>query len=715
MDREGGRGVTRNAGGNRVLRRERRAAKPMMENLEGRLLLTRAYPFPTVPPNVRNVIFDRAVYTIAIDGPGVLRARPSGQGSVNLDLLGTTDQTVVSIARRNLGPHAPFSALPLNQIDVRTGRLGALVAGNAADLVGTMSSIVGGMSVIQVNAIGPDARVEVLGDLGQLSAGSVSLGPAGRVRVAGDLGTMTAGSVNLDGGMLLVDQSIVGDATIGELRAVNGGRLATGDDVTSLTITGGAQISHEGTLAVGDDLGGLEIGRDLSINLGGRLEVGGDVTGRIGVGGGLGMLGGRLTVGTDLGGLWVSRDTQVGEGGFLLVGRDLSGPVSFGNTLLVDGSFVGVGRDVIGPMTVDNDLILVNDATLAVGRDVRQPLVVGNDLVIAGDANLLIGRNVWGFEVGGNLDTSGVGVVAIGGNLNDLRIDGALIGKGVVGDPDLAVGLDLNGLTVLGFVPTLGSIVNADISIEKSLVGLDARHGIFNSFLTAGVLIDGGEETPSGGNIGPDGPIAVLNSQIRAGVQIRNLLINGDVVSTAPSDPTALPTRIVAGQNRAGVFSPAGNIDNFQITGSLIDAVIAASVVPEGGHGNIEPVPTDINGDGTYDAPAGFLPFGTYGNPGSISNNAPAGYNEFYQFLGYFYDPADPVIDDLILPGAINASFAPTVPSPNEVTPDTRIPLPTKSTVLGGVITTAPPSDDYDSPGFFAADTRGVFVGTLPS
>jgi hypothetical protein len=41
------------------------------------------------------------------------------------------------------------------------------------------------------------------------------------------------------------------------------------------------------------------------------------------------------------------------------------------------------------------------------------------------------------------------------------------------------------------------------------------------------------------------------------------------------------------------------------------------------------------------------------------------------------------------------------------------IALPTKSTVLGGVVST-PHGDSQDFAGIFAADTRGVFVGPLP-
>jgi len=42
------------------------------------------------------------------------------------------------------------------------------------------------------------------------------------------------------------------------------------------------------------------------------------------------------------------------------------------------------------------------------------------------------------------------------------------------------------------------------------------------------------------------------------------------------------------------------------------------------------------------------------------------------------------------------------------------LPLPTKSTVLGGVISTVH-GDEADFAGIFAADARGVFVGPIPS
>ncbi len=87
----------------------------------------------------------------------------------------------------------------------------------------------------------------------------------------------------------------------------------------------------------------------------------------------------------------------------------------------------------------------------------------------------------------------------------------------------------------------------------------------------------------------------------------------------------------------------------------------------------------------------------------------------------------DPTIDDTILPGEINESFAtpPPTAGPTTTTTSTTMgtttttttpttpPLPTKSTVWGGVIST-PHGDNADFAGIFAADTSGVFVGTLP-
>jgi hypothetical protein len=221
-------------------------------------------------------------------------------------------------------------------------------------------------------------------------------------------------------------------------------------------------------------------------------------------------------------------------------------------------------------------------------------------------------------------------------------------------------------------------------------------------------------------NVSPDGPDAVFNSDIRAGVRIDHTTFNANVRSTFVSNPNSAgyPTRIVAGEDRAGTFSSGGVIDNFQITGELIDSVVAASVAPSGGNGTL-PVggygqqtppdgkPGDLGFD-TYDAPAGTTTVTLSGNPQPtvFTNWTELNYVDGkLTGVSYAANTVDPTVDDYIYPGSINPSFA------------VAGGLPSKSTVLGGVVSTSHGTlpDSADFAGLFAADTLGVFVGTLPT
>jgi hypothetical protein len=400
-----------------------------------------------------------------------------------------------------------------------------------------------------------------------------------------------------------------------------------------------------------------------------------------------------------------------------------AGGVTIGPTGHIDIGSLG-GPDSLGGLTLDGGQFTIDG-------DLTGPFNVGSVMIERG------------------------GQFKVGGNLSNLTVGGIFQGQGTSAI-DLKVGLNLINFTVLSGSSNLGSVRGANIDVGKDIAGLDIRHGIFNSLITAGVLIDGSpQNSSSGGNIGPDGANAIFDSQLLAGVQIKNLLINGDVTSdyvTNPKpNPTGYPTRIVAGEvleDRApgkhpqGNFTSAGNIDNFQITGSLIDAVLAASVAPYGGDGTFPPpayapprsvanTPGD-QGFNTYDAPAGFIVGGTLAAPIAFPNFSEASYfNEtFFSRNGnfpegdYLNTSIDPTIDDAILPGEINPSFA-TAPAdlnaasgPAAVimTTTKKLSLPTKSTVPGGVISHQhvgnPDANDFA--GIFADDTRGVFVGTLP-
>ncbi|MFI5460670.1 MAG: hypothetical protein ACHRXM_35085, partial [Isosphaerales bacterium] len=134
-----------------------------------------------------------------------------------------------------------------------------------------------------------------------------------------------------------------------------------------------------------------------------------------------------------------------------------------------------------------------------------------------------------------------------------------------------------------------------------------------------------------------------------------------------------------------------------------------ASVQPYGGTGALPPTPTppnytpptstsDDNGFKTYDEPAGAITV-------TLANGTQVTYPNY---TGPPYDPSsDPTIDDLVLPGgAINPSFVPALGATSS--------LPSKSTVLGGVVSNAH-GDQADFAGIFAANTSEVFVGPLPT
>ena len=190
--------------------------------------------------------------------------------------------------------------------------------------------------------------------------------------------------------------------------------------------------------------------------------------------------------------------------------------------------------------------------------------------------------------------------------------------------------MNLNGFSVLGGSADQGGLQNANISVGKNINGLNIPHGIFRSWITAGVSINGGSGSASTGGIGADGVTAIYNSEIDAGTSISNLAIGGDVKSGFPDrrhhrlpDPDRCREGPLDRRDqgpRRGHFS-AQRFDRFAhcpppIDGALIDAVLAASVAPYGGDGTLPqppsydnpppPPPTPPAGFSNYQAPGGL-------------------------------------------------------------------------------------------------------------
>lgn len=652
-----GAATTASLGGARRL-----ARTPAVEPLEHRRLLAQFFSGPTP---IRPVQAPGGMYLLTMNGPGLEKVQHLRGGAVALTLFGTTPASTLNVALTRPRPHATAAPLQIASIKVVSGQLGGITAGGAL-LTGPVTPLAGQVNTLQFAGLGPNAQIDVNGPLGSLTVGSVALGPGGHVRIAGDLGqTLSVGGpLSIDGGTFVVGHDLTGSLNVGSLTLTRGGSFLVGHDLNGgALVNGDLSISANGVFAIGHNLGGLTVGQSASLD---------------------------------------------------------------------SGSLLGVGNDLVGAIDVTGGLSLSNNAHLNVGRDVTSSIAVNGDLTLASGGALNVGRNLNALTVNGNLQLSnGGGPISVGGNLTNLTVNGTFTGNGSADLIDLSVGLDLGQLTVLGGGAGQGGLQGANIDVGKSILGLNIPHGVFNSWITAGVLIDGGTTSPAG-SFGPDGADAVVNSRIFAGVEINHLTINGNVRSTFPGNPKSAgyPTRIVAGEDRAQTYTAGGQIDNFQITGSLIDSVVAASVAPYGGNGTLPkftygspppvvgPPPGD-NGNNTYDAPAGVTVGGTVGAPVKYANFTELSYYNM-TLTGVAYDTAlDPTIDDAILPGAINASFA-SAPLPASAVsgptanPDAKLPLPTKSTVLGGVISTKH-GDEADFAGLFAADTRGVFIGNLPS
>jgi hypothetical protein len=347
-------------------------------------------------------------------------------------------------------------------------------------------------------------------------------------------------------------------------------------------------------------------------------------------------------------------------------------------------------------------MTLKENGRFYIGRDQTGTISVGGSLVLASGGQLRVGRNLAGLSVKGDVRVNSTGGILVGDNL-DSKTDGvpAMTVGGIFrgqNDPthvDLAVGLNLNGLLVQGGGANQGGIQQANINVGKDHTKLNVPHGIFRSWITAGVSM-------SGVSVGADGVTAIYDSEIDAGTSITNLTVGGDVVSDFPTNPkaTGYPTRIIAGKVRGaetgstpdqGVYLPNGSISGLVINGALIDAVLAASVAPFGGDGSLPPP-----------LMYGVQPQSAGTPPGVFTNyQAPAGKTGT--------TPNYSIRD--VNPGSLTAAWA----QPEQPVGSRHATVLNNGSitakVTGGVITTQtdPRLDDtYDYAGFFAVNTIGV-------
>ena len=180
-------------------------------------------------------------------------------------------------------------------------------------------------------------------------------------------------------------------------------------------------------------------------------------------------------------------------------------------------------------------------------------------------------------------------------DVGGLTVNGVFRGQGSPAAVDLGVGLNLSGFSVLGGATNQGGFQSANISVGKNISGINIPHGIFRSWITAGVSINGGRLRVEHGNRRADGATAIHNSEIDAGTSITNLIDAATSsrdsrpeippVTQRGSSPAKSGDLLTASRPDEGLISPTDD-QGSAIDGALIDAVLAASVSPYGGNGS---------------------------------------------------------------------------------------------------------------------------------
>jgi hypothetical protein len=239
-----------------------RSRAPILEALESRRLLAYLGPSTKLP-----VTTSTGEYLIQVAGPGAVSVQPAGQGTINLTVYGTTTASTITITQIQPRYHIPGQFLVIRHLFVRTRQLGGLTA-TPMELDGRMTPLTNSMNNLDVGELGPDARVDLVGGLDELSATSVVLGPLGSVSIGQGINTASPTPVQSASFTL-------GTVTFGTM-SLNGGRFAIGADTTQpITVQGNLTVSQSGQFLIGrDEAGSLTVGGSLAVDSGGQFLVG---------------------------------------------------------------------------------------------------------------------------------------------------------------------------------------------------------------------------------------------------------------------------------------------------------------------------------------------------------------------------------------------------------------------------------------------------------
>ena len=131
---------------------------PAVENLEERRLLSTSEPLF----KFNTVAFGGVAYIISITGPGEVQTQKCGHRSVSLKLVGTTQDSTLTVSAFNSRTNSATTPLKVMGINVRSGRLGSIAGLTSTDLEVAISTLQGPVTSIQLDSIGPKARINIV-------------------------------------------------------------------------------------------------------------------------------------------------------------------------------------------------------------------------------------------------------------------------------------------------------------------------------------------------------------------------------------------------------------------------------------------------------------------------------------------------------------------------------------------------------------------------
>ena len=120
---------------------------PSVASLEGRTLLS-GY---TGLSRMRNLATNTGVYNVRIDGPGFLKVHQLPRGVVDLNVLGTTSGSTLTVSLVRPRPHKIATLLPVQQLNVISRQLGSINAG-AVLLAGAMTPLSNSVGLMSFGA-----------------------------------------------------------------------------------------------------------------------------------------------------------------------------------------------------------------------------------------------------------------------------------------------------------------------------------------------------------------------------------------------------------------------------------------------------------------------------------------------------------------------------------------------------------------------------------